>query len=170
MRTAPTRRFRAPGGAALAVTTCVLLASGCGDAVNVREALQVTDVITGYYDVGIVDGKNKLVPSISFQVRNNGDRSVASVQLNAVFRVIGDQEELGSAFVRGIDASGLAPGATTQSFVLRSSLGYTGEQPRAQMMQHKEFRDVQVEVFAKHGSEQWVKLAQHKIERQLLTR
>jgi hypothetical protein len=87
-----------------------------------------------------------------------------------VFRVIGDQEELGSAFVRGIDANGLDPGATSGGFVLRSSLGYTGEQPRTQMLQHSQFRDVQVEVFAKHGARQWVKLGQYKVERQLLTR
>jgi hypothetical protein len=169
---APSRGLLARGRACrLAATACAVLAAwACGSAVNVQQALQVTDVVTGYYDVGVVDGKNKLVPSISFQVRNTADRTVSSVQLNAVFRVVGDQEELGSAFVRGIDASGLAPGASTEAFVLRSSLGYTGEQPRAQMLQHKEFRDVQVEVFAKHGAEQWVKLGQYKVDRQLLTR
>jgi hypothetical protein len=86
-----------------------------------------------------------------------------------VFRVIGDEEELGSAFVRGIDQSGLEPGRTTETFVLRSHLGYTGEQPRLQMLQHSLFKDAQVDVFAKHGSDQWVKLAQIQIDRQLLT-
>ncbi len=64
----------------------------------------------------------------------------------------------------------LAPGASTPAYVLRSSLGYTGEQPRSEMLQHKEFHDVQVQVFAKHGSEQWVKLGESKVERQLFTR
>jgi hypothetical protein len=145
-------------------------AAACGEDVDVQQALQLTDVVTGFYDIGIVDGKNKIVPSISFQVRNAAASTVSSVQLNAVFRVVGDEEELGSAFVRGIDASGLEPGATTGPFVLRSSLGYTGEQPRAQMLQHRDFRDVHVEIFAKHGSRQWVRLGEHKIERQLLTR
>jgi hypothetical protein len=149
-----------------AVMTC---ATACAGDVDVQEALKVTDVITGYHDAGIVAGKNKLVPSISFHVRNGADAPVSSVQLNAVFRVVGDEEELGSAFVRGIDASGLEPGGTTRAFVLRSSLGYTGEQPRTQMLQHREFRDVQVEIFAKHGSKQWVKLGQFKVDRQLLT-
>ena len=111
----------------------------------------MTDVVTGYYDSGIVGGKNKLVPSVSFQVKNTAAATVRSVQLNAVFRVIGDQQGLGSAFVRGIDASGLAPGASTPAYVLRSSLGYTGEQPRSEMLQHKEFHDVQVQVFAKQA-------------------
>jgi hypothetical protein len=126
--------------------------------------------VTGYFDAGIVDGKNKLVPSVSFQVKNVGQHTISGVQLNAVFRVIGEQAELGSAFIRGIDARGLPAAATTEAFVLRSSLGYTGEQPRTQLLQHKEFKDVTVEIFAKHGSKQWVKLAESKVERQLLTR
>jgi hypothetical protein len=167
----PFRVLPGPGGArfgfSLALTA---LATGCGPGIDITETLQVTDVVTGYFDMGVVGGKNKLVPSIAFQVRNSADTPVAGVQLNAVFRVIGDTEELGSALVRGIDNSGLAPGATTAPFVLRSSLGYTGEQPRAQMLQHAQFQDVQVELFAKHGGRQWVKLGLYKIDRQLLTR
>jgi hypothetical protein len=159
-----------PGAAALAVLVTASLAAGCGPDIDVAQVLEVRNAITGYTDLGIVDGKNKLVPSISFQVRNTGEQSVTNVQLNAVFRVIGDQEELGSALVRGIGADGLAPGQESEPFVMRSALGYTGEQSRAQMLQHTEFRDVQVEVFAKHGSRQWVKLTTFKVDRQLLTR
>jgi hypothetical protein len=36
------------------------------------------------------------------------------------------------------------------------------------MFQHEAFQDVQVELFAKAGGEQWVKLAEHVIERQLV--
>jgi hypothetical protein len=147
-----------------------LASAGCGPDIDVGEVLEVRNAITGYADLGIVDGKNKLVPSVSFQVRNKGDQPVSNVQLNAVFRVIGDQEELGSALVRGIGPDGLGPGQESPPFVLRSALGYTGEQPRAQMLQHSEFRDVQVELFAKHGSRQWVKLTSVKVDRQLLTR
>jgi hypothetical protein len=164
-------RVSAAGVLASLLTMAALVpAAGCGREGDVREALQVTEVVTGFYDVGIVEGrKNKLVPSISFQVKNGSGDSISSVQFNAVFRVVGDEEELGSAFVRGIDAGGLAPGGSVGPFVLRSSLGYTGEQPRAQMLQHKDFKDVQVEIFAKHGSRQWAKLGEYKIERQLLT-
>lgn len=158
------------GAAGLSLLVASLASVACGGAdVDVKEALQVTDVVTGYYDVGIVAGKNKLVPSVSFRIKNVSPSSVSSVQLNSVFKVIGDQEELGSAFVKGIDARGLAGGATTEPFVLRSTLGYTGEQPRAELLQHSGFRDVQVEIFAKHGAKQWVKLGEFKVERQLLT-
>lgn len=173
LRGSPLRagRFPARRPVPLLVAASLLLAAaGCGRDVDVRSALQITDVVTGYYDVGIVDGKNKIVPSIAFRVRNASDRRVGSVQLNAVFRVEGEQEELGSMLVRGIDTEGIGPGELSETFVMRSSLGYTGEQPRSQMLQHKEFRDVQVELFAKYKAQQWVKIGQYRIDRQLLTR
>jgi hypothetical protein len=154
-------------GAAVALSG----ASGCArNRVDVRQALQVVDVVTGWYDAGIVNGKNKLVPTITFRVKNIGPAPFRYVQLNSVFRLIGDPQELGSALVKGIGSDGLAPGATSEEFVMRSALGYTGEQPRHELLQHKAFRDAKVELFAKHGSEQWVRIGEYTIARQLLTR
>ena len=53
--------------------------------------------------------------------------------------------------------------------MLRSRLGYTGEQPRLQMLQNKEFVDAKVEIFLKQGSRVWAKLAEFPVGRQLLT-
>lgn len=147
------------------------IASGCGPRVDVKQALQVTDVTTGWFDAGIVEGKNKLVPRVSFRVKNVSAGTVTSVQFNAVFRVVGDVQELGSMFVRGIGPEGLASGQSTEVYALQSALGYTADAPqtRLQMLQHEQFQDAQVEIFAKPGSGQWVKLAEHKIDRQLLT-
>ena len=132
-------------------------------------ALQVTDVVTGWFDAGIVNGQNKLVPTISFRLKNSADRPISSVDINSVFRVIGDEEQLGSKYVHGIDRNGLAPGGTVGPFVLRSDLGYTSEGSRLQMLQNSQFKDAQVQVYAKHGSSQWVRLAEITIQRQLLT-
>ena len=148
---------------ALIASLLAIAAAGCGDRVSAKEALRVTDVITGWFDSGVENGKNKLVPSISFRVTNAAGSPIHSVQLNAVFRIAGDQEELGSMLVKGIGTEGLAPGRTAGPFVMRSALGYTGEQPRMQMLQHTQFKDAQVEVFAKHGSKQWVKLAETNV-------
>jgi len=64
----------------------------------------------------------------------------------------------------------LAPGAATAEIVMRSQLGYTGEQARIQILQHKDFIDAKVEIFLKKGSQVWAKLGEFPIERQLLTR
>ena len=137
---------------------------------EVEKDLRIVDVHTGWYDAGgLPSGENKLVPSISFELQNISDRDIASVQLNAVFRRIGEEESWGQHYVRGIDADGLAAGATSDSIVLRSTLGYTGSQSREQMLQNRAFIDATVDVFGKHRSRPWVKMAEFPIDRRLLT-
>jgi hypothetical protein len=156
-------------GQRLAVLCSVLMLTACGaPSVTIDKALVVEDVVTGYHDGGVVAGQHRLLPTLAFSVRNQSDAEVESVQFNAVFRVIGEEEELGSQLIRGIGSDGLAPGATTERYVLRSSFGYTGEQARVEMFQHQSFQDVQVELFGKAGGAQWVKLAEHVVERQLV--
>ncbi len=92
------------------------------------------------------------------------------MSFNAVFKVIDDPEELGSALLKGIDGNGLAPGQTAGPFVARSQLGYTSPAPRMQMLQHSQFKDAQVELFSKHRSGGWIKIGQYKIQRQVLRR
>ena len=144
-------------------------ALGC-NRVDPITALEPTDVVTGWYDEGIVDGKNKLVPSVSLKLRNTSDVDVRSVQVNAIFKRINEPEPWGDHFGWAIQGDSLPPGATTRDIVLRSGLGYTGEQPRQQMLQNKEFVDAKVEIFLKQGSGVWAKLAEFPIERQLLTK
>ncbi len=44
----------------------VLALSSCSKPVDLPKVLEVTDVTTGYFDAGIVEGnKNKIVPTIS---------------------------------------------------------------------------------------------------------
>jgi hypothetical protein len=146
----------------------VLLAAGCRSR-EVEKDLAITDIHTGWYDVGVVNGQNKLVPSITLRLKNVSAEPIARVQINAVFRRLGEAEEWDAHFVRGIGPDGLAPGAQGDELVLRSERGYTGSQSRIQMLQNKEFVDARVEIFGKHGSRNWVKIGDYKIDRQLLT-
>jgi hypothetical protein len=154
------------------LTAClalVVVITGCR-AREVEKDLTITDVHTGWYDAGIVQGQNKLVPSISLKLKNVSPEEISRVQINAVFkRLDGENKEWDAHFVRGIGPDGLAPGAKGDELVLRSERGYTGQQSRLQMLQNKEFIDAKVEIFGKHGSRFWVKLGEFKIDRQLLT-
>jgi hypothetical protein len=146
----------------------VVLVGGCRSR-EVEKDLAITDVHTGWYDAGIVGGQNKLVPSISLKLHNVSPEQIARVQINAVFRRLGEDKEWDAHFVRGIGPDGLAPGARGDELVLRSERGYLGPQSRLQMLQNKEFVDAKVEIFGKHGSRFWVKLGEFTIDRQLLT-
>jgi hypothetical protein len=153
----------------IAVTVTVIFFSACQN-IEVEKAVKITDVQTGWYDAGIVEGlKNKLVPSVSLKLENVYGKEIDSVQLNAIFRRVGEQEAWGEHFVSAINRNGLAAGGKTGAIVLRSNLGYTGTQSRLQMLQNKEFVDAKVEIYGKHGSRTWQKLGEYQVARQLLT-
>jgi hypothetical protein len=155
-----------------AIVVAILTLAGCSRQVDVAKVLQVTDVTTGWFDAGIVEGgKNKLVPTVSLRLKNNDTQPIESVQLFARFSQLGDQEEWGTPpYVRAIGPEGLEPGKSTTLMVLTSNLGYTGEQPRLDMLQHSAFKDAQVQIFVKYRANNWVKLYEHQIARQLVTR
>ncbi len=156
--------------ALLLLLGALVVQAGCrSNEPDVKSALQITDSVSGYFDAGIVNGQNKLVPTIAFKAKNGADRTVSNVSFNVVFKVVNDPQVLGSSYLQGIDSKGLAPGQTSADFVARSDLGYTSPEPRMQMLQHSQFRDVEAEVFGKHGSENWVSLAKYTIKRQLIT-
>jgi predicted transglutaminase-like cysteine proteinase len=154
------------------VAVLALFSSACDSSVEAVAALEPVDVVTGWFDDGIIEGqKNKLVPSVTLKLRNKSSEPLKSIQINAIFRRVGEQEMWGEYFGWAIPRNPeLAAGAETSSLVMRSTLGYTGTQPRMQMLQNKEFVDAKVEIFLKQGSKVWAKLAEYPIQRQLLTK
>lgn len=158
-------RYRRP----FLLIALVVILAGC-NRVKPVEVLEPIDVTTGWYDAGILeDGKNKLVPSVSLKLRNTSAEPIDGVQINAIFRRVNEQEMWGEHYGWAVQRDELAPGQATKDIVLRSSLGYTGEQPRMQILQHKDFIDAKVELYLKKGSQVWAKLGEFPIERQLLT-
>ena len=161
-------RLRRSGFAALIV---LALSIGCSPSIDVPTALQVAQVSSGWFDAGLDNlGRNKLVPTVSFRLENVTSDTVQYLQLNAVFKRQNETEEWGNAFVRAVGTDGLAAGQTTEILRLESSRGYTGEQPRAEMLAHRDFVDVTMELFVKHRGDQWVLLDSVAVDRQLLTR
>lgn len=142
-------------------------AASCGRSVNPAAGLTIEAVSTGWRDVGLVDGKNKLVPSVSFTLKNVSDRPLSSLQVNAVFRRAGEDREWGSAFVTAAGTPGLAPGRRT-GISVKSQLGYTGTDSRAEMLRNSRFVDAKVDVFAKYGSTSWARLGEFPIDRRLI--
>ena len=160
--------MRALAGQLLFLAT---LSAGCGGPrVDLTKGLELVDVSTGWYDAGPVNGQNKLVPSIIFKLKNASDQRLVALQINPLFRPLNDKEEWGSGFVAVTRSGGLQPGATTPPITINSQLGYTGTEPRAQMLQNSQFVDAKVDLFAKYASLQWVNIGERPIERRLITR
>jgi hypothetical protein len=174
--TASAPRITCAGARGRSIGILLLLASlasgaACRRSVDPVAVLEPVDVVTGWFDAGIVEGgKNKLVPSASLKLRNKSDAPVRSIQINAIFRRVGETEMWGEHFGWVVQRAGLAPGALTDQMVMHSTLGYTSDTPRLQMLQNSQFVDAKVEIFLRQGSQVWAKLAEYPIQRQLLTR
>jgi len=171
-----------PGKERRFVATCVLLlvlaaAASCTQSVDFKQTLQITDVSAGWYDFGIVDGKNKLVPSLTFRIRKPADVRLGSVSLNVHFKKIIDpakpgkdgEEELDEVFLQNVE---FTDAIQTALLTVRPQTGFTGDPPltRAEMLQHRLFQDVRARVFAKQSSTTWIELLVHDIPRTILTK
>jgi hypothetical protein len=129
--------------------------------------LEATETLTGWYDAGVKDGLNHLLPSISFRLHNKGDAPVRQIQLTVSFWRDGDDGEWESKEVRGLGSEALAPGALSEPILVRSDIGYTLEQPRAELFSHSQFRDASVKLFAKRGGK-IAPLGEFKIDRRII--
>jgi hypothetical protein len=163
--------------ASVAILALLAPASGCSAPVDLKQALQITDVTAGYFDAGIVDGKNKLVPSVTFRLKKSVENSLRPLSVNVSFKQL---PPAGTAVAPGSPAESdwdevfiqSVPFESNQSAPLtfKAKNGYTGDPPqsRAEMLKNRHFQDVRVRVFAKHSASQWVEIGTLDIPRQLL--
>ncbi|MEX2273661.1 MAG: hypothetical protein WD690_19500 [Vicinamibacterales bacterium] len=144
------------------------LAAACGSTGNVQD-LELQDISSGYFDEGVVNGENKIVPTITFKLRNKGTAPVSTVQTNTIFQAEGADGPMDEVLTRAVGTDGVTPQQSTASITVRSTIGYTSQQPRAEMLKNSQFRDVRVKVFGKSGSGSWTLLGESVVDRRILT-
>ena len=165
------RRF---SGASLLLLALAASAASCNRSVDIKQALEVVDVSSGWYDAGIVEGKNKIVPSVTFKLRKKPDADLSVIALNVAFRYVpapgSNVEEPWEDFF--VQRAEFKNGNETDPLVVRLPNGYTGEPPqtRLEMLKNSQFRDVRARIFAKYSASQWVEIGAVDVQRQLLVR
>jgi hypothetical protein len=150
-----------------ALAACLLASTACRGSASIKSQLTVELVSTGWRDGGAAAGRNKIVPSAAVKILNVSGRTLPSVQLNAVFHRLGEGGAWGTAFATAAGSSGLTPGGAA-TVTLNSERGYTGEDEQNALLTNSQFVDATVDVFAKYGSEQWTRVGEYPIDRQLL--
>src|SRR5262245_6500637 len=159
--------MRVPFGA---LVLALVIAPGCGPEVDLSKGLEVVDMTSGWSEAGMVGGQNKIVPTVTFKLKNVSDQKLLALQANVVFRQVGNADEWGSRFsiVRG--SEGLSPGETTSPITLTSEHGYTSPAPKAEMFENQRFGDAKAPLVAKYASVKWKQLRDVSVERRLVTR
>ena len=152
---------------AIVLVAACLAATSCDSTPNLTQALAVTDVLSGWYDNGFKDGKNHLLPSITFRLKNQSDRSIYGVQLSIAFWQDGADGEWDSRLVTGIGGTPIAAGQSTEPITVHAGVGYTAEVPRAEIFTNSAYKDVTVKMFAKRGGRIYA-VGQFKVEHRII--
>ena len=157
-----------------AIVSVLLLSAACSPRVDVKDALEITESSGGWYDAGIVEGKNKIVPSVTFRLKKKPDADLAGVALNVVFRHPASpgtnlEEDWDEVFIQRAE---FKDANETETLTVRSEKGYTGDPPqgRLDILRHSKFRDVRARIYAKYSSSQWVEIGTVDVQRQLIVR
>src|SRR5215208_2262740 len=111
-----------------------LLTAGCAGPIDLKQVLQVTDVSGGYHDVGVVDGRNKLVPRVTFRIKKSTDDSIRPLSLHVVFKKLpkpgtavppgsSPEEDWDEVFVQNVSFDGNQSSPVT----VETKAGYTGD-------------------------------------------
>lgn len=165
---------RSSSGVVLALLAVAsVAAASCSPSIDYKQALQVTELSGGWFDAGIVDGKNKLVPSLSFRIHKPADARIRSLALNVIFKRVSpdkkQEEDLDEVFLQTVEFS---EGNQTPVLTVRPQHGYTGDAPqtRAEILQHSQFWDARAVVFVKQSSTTWVDLIRYDVPRVVLTK
>jgi len=151
----------------------LLLTASCGPTVDLKQSLEIVDLTGGWYDAGIVDGKNKLVPTVAFRIRKPADVNLQSLSLNVIFRFVAadktTEKDIDEVFLQSVEFS---EGNQTPLLTVRPEHGYTGDAPqtRAEILQHSQFLDARAVVFAKQSSTTWIDIVRYDVPRVLLTK
>jgi hypothetical protein len=146
----------------------LFFAAACGPTVDLAKAVAPEAVTTGWADGGSVAGKNKIVPAVSFRLKNVSNQKLGPLQVNAVFRRVNDPAEWSSGYLPSA-ASELPPGGETDTLIVTGQQGYTGTDDREAMLRNSQFVDAKVELFVRSGSSNWTRIGEYPIARQLLT-
>ncbi len=159
-------RRRSPG--LLFASLWLIATAGCGPQPNLATDLKFVPTISGYYDDGITpDRMNRILPSITFQLKNEGKLPITNVDLVVAYWQAGADGETDSKQIRGIGSAALEPGATSETLTVRATVGYTHAGPRVDMFTNHDFKGFIVKVFAKRSGKT-TKLGEFPIEARLL--
>lgn len=150
---------------------CLIAGWGCGPQPDLKQ-LKVIPQLSGYYDLGVVQqgpnvGENKLVPSVTFQLKNEGSLPVSYVDLALDFWRVSDDGPLDSTLIEAIGRKALEPGATSETLTVRASVGYTSLNARADFFINSQFVDFKVRLFARKSG-RTASVGELAIERRLI--
>ena len=144
--------LRRPLVAVAALVALVLAPAACGPDIDIAKSLTITDVISGYYDNGLKDGRNYLHAQPHVPARQLGVREPHGPRAHR--RRTGKMARTASGIPCSFSASATTRSRRTASPIRSRSaatVGYRLEEARADLFTHSQFKDVTAKIFARRG-------------------
>ena len=142
--------LRRPVGLVAALVALVV-APACGPDVDIAKSITVTDVISGYYDNGLEDGKNYLMPSITFRLANSAPADLTGLELTVGYWQDGKDGEWDEVLVQRIGNDTIPANGKSDPLTVRATVGYTLEDVRNNLFINSRFADVTAKIFGRRG-------------------
>lgn len=152
-----------------AATLCLVGYAWSGSAsVDLASSVRVEDVSGGWSVTRADDGRTRLLPTVSFQLRNVSSEPLSSVHVHVVFRRVGNTDVWSDVVRHAISSRALASGIATEPIVAEAPIGYTGDEGTTGLLNHAQFVDSAVSIYARHGAERWTYLGEFPLPRQVV--
>ena len=145
----------------------VATAPACGPAIDLKSSLKIVDVVSGYYDAGLKEGWNYLVPSVTFRLQNNASADLTGLELTVAFWKDGEDGEWDSTLIQRIGNDHILAGGKSDPVTVRCPVGFRLEEARADLFTHSMFKDVTAKVFARRSGT-IVPIGEIRLEHQIL--
>jgi hypothetical protein len=138
--------------------------------VDLASTVRVEDVSGGWLETETGMGRTRLLPTVTFQLRNVSAAPLSSVQVNVLFRRMGDNTAWSDVYRLAVSRTALESGTSTAPIVVQAPVGYTGDEAAARLFAHSAFIDAAVAIYARHGSEGWTYMGEYPLPRNIIAR
>jgi hypothetical protein len=137
--------------AVVALVALMFAPAACGPDIDIQKSLTVTDVISGYYDNGLKDGWNYLMPSITFRIANSASANLTGLELTVAYWQDGKDGVWDEVLVQRVGNDTIPANGMSDPVTVRGTVGYRLEEARADLFTHSLFKDVTAKIFVRRG-------------------
>ncbi len=112
--------------------------------------------------------KLKLVPAISFKIKNVSDKPLKYLYFNANFKVRDEISNLGDGFLQALRGEPLMPGETSETILIKSNFGFEGT--NLEHFKSSAFfksKVVDVKLFAKSQGSQYIPVGEWEVAKKI---
>ncbi len=155
----------------IAAFALAIVHTGCDKTPSVTELktyLEVTEMKTKWVDKYYQPWpqKLKLVPVISFRVKNISGRTLRHVYFNAIFREKGEAENLGDDLLAAFGKKPLLPGEVSDEIVMKSNFGVEGKN-LAHFKNNPAWKPVTLKLFIKIKGSRYALLGEWDVSQEI---